>query len=108
MEPRLAIRHLISKPLMLMQDVEAEIAQSSLEPALLHLVTKVRVPPIKAFSCVYVASQMPPDHWRRTILYKVLTNFRIPSGFIVSRRNYKSKLYMEGQCVSLSCFWSWY
>ncbi|MGH8220256.1 MAG: carboxymuconolactone decarboxylase family protein [Steroidobacteraceae bacterium] len=58
MEPRLPIGHLIPKPLMLMQEVEAEIAQSCLEPALLHLV-KMRASQING--CAYCLDMHSKD-----------------------------------------------
>ena len=58
MEPRLAIAHLISKPLTQLQAVEAQIAQSSLEPALLHLV-KMRASQING--CAYCLDMHSKD-----------------------------------------------
>lgn len=58
MQTRLAFRHLIPKPLMLMMDVEAEIAQSSLEPRLLHLV-KMRASQING--CAYCLDMHSKD-----------------------------------------------
>src|SRR6185437_11537058 len=58
METRLAFRHLIPKPLMLMMAIEAEIAQSSLEPRLLHLV-KMRASQING--CAYCLDMHSKD-----------------------------------------------
>ena len=58
METRLAFRHFIPKPLMLLMDVEEQIAQSSLEPRLLHLV-KMRASQING--CAYCLDMHSKD-----------------------------------------------
>ncbi len=58
MEPRLAFRHVAPEPLMLMQQIEAQIAQSSLEPALLHRV-KMRASQING--CAYCLDMHSKD-----------------------------------------------
>ena len=58
MKTRLAVRHLIPKPLMLLMDIESEIGQSSLEGRLLHLV-KMRASQING--CAYCLDMHSKD-----------------------------------------------